>query len=152
MKDLIETASDILWINEAFDRPYKWKKKSNSSDIVKYTFDTSDKRNFVVTMINEEYLGAWEISFVTSGSFAPTGEGDQFRIFATVIDCIKDFIKNKDPEAFMFFADAKERKGDAPSSRMKLYDRMVKRFANDIKYMVSVEEVDGEKVYQFYKL
>jgi hypothetical protein len=88
-------------------------------------------------------LQQWEIIFsrITSGrsSTELTGEGDQMRIFATVIAAIKEFIKKENPK-YMDFSAAKDdpklaaKDKTVLQSREKLYARFVKRyFAKDYK-------------------
>lgn len=56
----------------------------------------------------DEYIGPYDI----------TGTGDAFRVFATMIAIMKDFIQNQDPPMITFIATEK--------SRVKLYDRFAK--------------------------
>ena len=136
-------------ISEAFDKPYKWRKTMDSEDMLIYSFRTNNKLDYKVTIENSDVYYAWEINFVTRGSYGPTGEGDAFRILATVIDCIKDFIDSRNPDRFIFTADGSERKSDAPSSRQKLYDRMVQRFAKSIDYKLQIDTYEDDKLYKF---
>ena len=114
-------------LNEAFDQPYPWKWGDRSSQRM-WTASFAD----VVVIFSVDGAGEWEISFNRDGSQAVTGEGDQFKIFATVIDIAKDFISLKRPKVIQFTAHKEEI--ETTSSRTKLYSAMVKRFANSLGY------------------
>ena len=114
-------------LEEAFDQPYPWKWGDRSSQRM-WTASFAD----VVVIFSVDGAGEWEISFNRDGSQAVTGEGDQFKIFATVIDIAKDFINLKRPKVIQFTAHKEET--ETTSSRTKLYSAMVKRFANSLGY------------------
>ena len=114
-------------LEEAFDQPYPWKWGDRSSQRM-WTASFAD----VVVIFSVDGAGEWEISFNRDGSQAVTGEGDQFKIFATVIDIAKDFISLKRPKVIQFTAHKEET--ETTSSRTKLYSAMVKRFANSLGY------------------
>ena len=93
------------------------------------------------------------------------GEGDAFRIFATVIDVIKDFIKIypkkvKAPLKQLSFSADKpiavqpgtskflsKRAGSNPESRANLYARMVERFASSVEATASIEDTQSKTYY-----
>ena len=82
--------------------------------------------------------------FSINGNVQVTNEKDQFRIFATVIASVKDFI-NQHPgiDKYTFTADKGE--NSVVTSRSKLYDRMVKRFASSSGF-VAQTSVGQEQV------
>ena len=114
-------------LEEAFDQPYPWRWGDRSS-MRMWTASFAD----VVVIFSVDGAGEWEISFNRDGSQAVTGEGDQFKIFATVIDIAKDFISLKRPKVIQFTAHKEET--ETTSSRTKLYSAMVNRFANSLGY------------------
>ena len=114
-------------LEEAFDQPYPWRWGDRSSQRM-WTASFAD----VVVIFSVDGAGEWEISFNRDGSQAVTGEGDQFKIFATVIDIAKDFISLKRPKVIQFTAHKEET--ETTSSRTKLYSAMVNRFANSLGY------------------
>lgn len=63
----------------------------------------------------------WVFDFVRDGDFDLTGTGDSVRIFSTIIEIIKHFVKVRTPAAFVFGAS----KGE--DSRVSLYSRLAKR-------------------------
>ena len=87
-----------------------------------------------------------------------TGEGDAMRIFATVINIIRDFTKSEKPQEMSFSAVKPEwfeiEMGDKPnvkSSREKLYKRMVKRFAPSMGYNYEVDSRKGATDYRLVR-
>ena len=126
----IHTESQPANISESFDQPYPWDwtHRSNYSWRAKF-------KDVEVTINQELHNGIpdWEIEFTRNGSINVTGEGDQFKIFATVIDVIREFIQRVNPERVTFSAE-KEDLNTKSTSRAKLYSRMVRTFANQLGY------------------
>ena len=114
-------------VTEAFDQPYPWKWGDRSSQRM-WTASFAD----VVVIFSVDGAGEWEVSFSRNNKQSVTGEGDQFKIFATVIDIAKDFINLKRPKVIQFTAHKEET--ETASSRTKLYSAMVKRFASSLGY------------------
>ena len=114
-------------VTEAFDQPYPWRWGDRSSQRM-WTASFAD----VVVIFSVNGAGEWEVSFARNNKQSVTGEGDQFKIFATVIDIAKDFINLKRPKVIQFTAHKEET--ETASSRTKLYSAMVKRFANSLGY------------------
>lgn len=115
-------------VTEAFDQPYPWKWGDHDIRQRMWTASFAD----VVVIFSVDGAGEWGMSFNRDGSQAVTGEGDQFKIFATVIDIAKDFISLMRPKVIQFTAHKEET--ETTSSRTKLYSAMVKRFANSLGY------------------
>jgi hypothetical protein len=153
MKPLEETVAEIL--QEAFDKPYKWSPYSVQDDHIILRFKTSDNRTIDISfrggIIDTE---RWTIDFEDDYGFDASDEGDAFRIFATVIDAIKWFIKEKDPKEFWFAAEKPDTVVQAwtnRSSREKLYDRMAKKFSSKINYKLSISKQNTGTEYYFEK-
>lgn len=110
------------------DRDYKGKAKlKDGSELVVY----ADRERVGVANGDEKY--SWDITFKRSGSVDVTGEGDQMKVFATVIDAVQQFIKKQDPEEFSFTADKASYGAEIADpkkmqSREKLYGRLVKKY------------------------
>lgn len=115
-------------LTEAFDTvyPWKWTAKTDWSWVAKF-------KDVVVTAHIDPTETAWDIKFTRKGNMNISGEGDQFGIFATVLDIIKDFVSNMNPNVVQFSAE-KEDTGTKSVSRPKLYSRMVRTFANKLGY------------------
>lgn len=134
-------------INELFDKPARWQLTRDSRGAVDYQSNVNGKDLAVVFDIIAP--GTWEVIFAVDSEIAITGEGDgdEMRVFSTVLDIISDFIKNKDPEKLFFTA---EKSPDSSSSRIRLYNRLVKRFASSRGYKLKDKDDVGSKV--FYTL
>lgn len=115
-------------LNEVFDQPYPWTWTMSGKNRGLWIAEFND----VEVAINLLNAGLWEMSFERNGSQAVTGEGDQFKIFSTVIDIAKDFVRQMQPERFNF--SAHKDPDEATSSRPKLYSAMIKRFASGLGY------------------
>ena len=79
-----------------------------------------------------------DINFAINDRIGVTGEGDAFRIFATVMAMIKEFISWDVDELIgevMFSAE----KTESPS-RSSLYKRMVRKYAKDIGFKAHVSD------------
>jgi|TARA_R110001606_G_scaffold44941_3_gene117207 hypothetical protein len=121
------------YIEEAFNSPYKIKMKRIYEK--QYRGKTKLKDGSELDVIATRHMSSsteffWEILFKRSGSTDVTGEGDQMKVFATVIDAIRQFIDQADPDEFFFSADKSSGESDTKEmeSREKLYSRLVKRY------------------------
>jgi hypothetical protein len=116
-------------LNEVFDQPYPWTWTLGGKNKGLWVAEFND----VDVSINLSDAGLWEMAFGRNGSQEVTGEGDQFKIFSTVIDIAKDFIKLNSPRVLKFSAE-KEDLNTKSTSRTKLYSAMVRRFASGLGY------------------
>ena len=76
-----------------------------------------------------------------------TGKGDAMRIFATVLDVVQEYVKKNKPDIIRVFA-MKQGNMDVDrgiGSRIKLYDKLVKRYAGRLGYKYDGSKVDIEK-------
>ena len=130
-------------INELFDKPARWQLTRDSRGAVDYQSNVNGKDLAVVFDIIA--TGTWEVIFSVDSEVAITGEGDgdEMKVFSTVLDIISDFIKNKDPEKLYFTAEKSPVYG---SSRIRLYNRLVKRFASSRGYRLKDKDDVGWKV------
>lgn len=125
------------YISEALNKPYPytWVKKGKK---IIATAKLEDKSTLVITFLkpndNREW---WELDFSRGGSVDNTGQGDQFRIFATVKSAVERFFQEETPEEVEFSADA-TKGGRNSKSRIDLYDRFAKGIAK--KYNMSFEK------------
>lgn len=76
--------------------------------------------------------GAVEIDFMVDESYQLTNKGDQFIVFATVVNAIKEYDERYAPKYLIF--SAKE------ANRKSLYTQMVKRLAPTIGYSIGTIE------------
>ena len=139
------------YISEAFNRHYRWR--------VDYTTRESDLDFFDYSLSMKASPIIWEYSFVTAngdkivvdikykysdrsitvgfaldenGDYIEdlTDTGDPFRIFATVIDIAKHFLKT----ASIQINKIKFSASKANTNRVELYHRFAKRFGTDAGY------------------
>lgn len=139
-------------INELFDRPARWRLVKDTGNIIKYRSSINDK-NLVVFFhrhgISDDTSSKWEVSFTVDGDFSTTGGGDEIKVFSTVLDIMKDVIETKNPEELSFTAE-KSLDSDSSNSRIRLYSRLIKRFAVSHGYQLVDKNDRGWKV--VYKL
>lgn len=138
------------FINEALNRPYQWKNiySPREREIARiddiaigtplmwtYSFATASG-DIIEADIKYEYRDrSITIGFALNDNDDYiedlTGEGDSFRVFATVIDIASHFVKNANftIKKIKFSAS----KGEGPG-RAKLYHRFAKRFGTESGY------------------
>jgi hypothetical protein len=118
-----------MLLREVFNKvlPWEWDKKNTDKNMVAY-FSMADGSEYNVEFNGAQFLNSWDVEFGRSEDSreAPkaniTGTGDQYAVFATVIDIIREFMVQVDPDKITFYAENRE------PSRVKLYDKMVKMF------------------------
>jgi hypothetical protein len=140
-KTLKELAESLLMLNEGFDKPVRWQWKNRTDSRMVATFSiSSDLPKVKYGDYDEVEYWTWDyfIEFTKHGgeqekwvmlfglinspsgdAFIRTGLGNEFKVFATVIDVLKDFLKVESPTAVMFTSDTKD--------RTRLYGMMLKR-------------------------
>jgi hypothetical protein len=158
------------YLNELFDKPYKFKKVNialKDRNVATLRADSPqgeidiDLRNFARSGKNN-----FELDFSVGNRFSITGKGDQFRIFATVIQGLKMIIdKEKDEIKTVTFSADKEYDDDTfdaafdgrPASksttnlsRSRLYNTMVKKFASKMGFSVDID--DSSESFTVYTL
>jgi len=69
-----------------------------------------------------------------------TGEGDAMRIFATVLKVVEGVVKKTEPDIILVYG-TKDTKGDV-GSRLKLYEKLVKRYAGKLGYKYEGKQFD----------
>jgi hypothetical protein len=146
------------FITEAFDQPYpiQWEEGEDGG-----TADALAKLGdgtYLSIMFTDDYygdeLGDWGIEFHRNNSQEVTGEGDAQKVFATVLEAIRQFVDSHNPNSVTFSA-SKEPEADMaqpgsnvnPESRAKLYNRLVQRYAGSMGYSAQQEEGKGKITY-----
>ena len=133
------------FINEAFDQPYKilrWEKGDygDVDAIARLPDGTFLSVMFTKGFSQETKEEAWSVEFFRNNSQEVTGEGDQQRVFATVLSAVQTFVSDRVPGAKgrykpnkIFFSASKEVKPDEDQrkamTRARLYDSLVQRYA-----------------------
>ena len=81
-------------------------------------------------------------------SYGMTGEGDEFRILATVLDIINAIIKKHVP-ALLYFSGDKD--GKEKGGRVGAYKAIIKRFAGKAGYESITKEYEDKVSFQLVK-
>ena len=139
-------SSHFITLTEAFDKPYKFTKRELFKGYIVYRFFADDNSDIDVFFKENEISddeSVWYLTFERKGEMSVTGDGDAMRIFATVIDIIKDFTKKEKPLELAFSADKPAWAIDAgkgqKGSREKLYKKLVQRYAGRMGYKYKVD-------------
>jgi ribosomal protein S18 acetylase RimI-like enzyme len=142
-KDVNDAANKVIesrQLNELFDQPYTWNWKIvPDGRQAQAVFTTHDDKPVHVGFAahNDEV----EVDFTKNFAFGATDEGDQFRIFATVMQIISDYVSKDDPKVIAFSAEKNPNTNS--NSRSNLYKRMVAKFAQKIN--MNFKAHDGEQ-------
>ncbi len=141
-------------ISEVFNQPYgfKWEHGEGTYDaLAKLSDGTPLEINF-----NTDYGDygdeEWSVEFWRNRSQDATGEGDQQRVFATVLEAIRQFIEMQDPETIRFSAAKDVEPGQKSLSRSNLYSSLVKRYARSWGYEADVSDFADTTVYVLNKI
>ena len=144
-------------VNEAFDQPYnilRWE-KGDFGDVD--AIARLDDGTFLSIMFNKGFSKdskeeAWSVEFYRNNSQEVTGEGDAQRVFATVLSAIQKFIKKVKPVNISFSASKETDSGEESVSRAKLYNRLVRRYAQDWGYNLQSHDNGSAVIYNLSKL
>ena len=138
---------DASNLEESFNQPYPVKLNKSEDGDYDALVKLSDGTNMEILFTN--YGGIWDMEFHRGGSQGVTGEGDAYRIFATMLSAVKQFIQTEKPRIVSFQATKDVDPNDAnPESRAKLYNRMVDKFANALGYNASVDDYGDTVEYE----
>lgn len=138
-------------VAEAFDQPYKSKWEKSEHGDYDALVRLPDGTNLSI-MFNNEGDDEWQVEFYRNNSQEVTGEGDAQRIFATVLNAIKKFIKKHKPWRLTFSASKDVESGQNSQSRAKLYDRLIQRYASDWGYDMYHEDHGDQVTYELTRL
>lgn len=158
MPDFNELFEEKFQLDELFDKPSSFRKTTDNHDKVIYDSSIGDKKLIIYFNKWNSKIDKWEMFFSVDGKVGVTGDGDEYQIFATVLAAIENFIKAKKPEILTFTSENKQGLGQGSdetsirkSSRTKLYERMIKRFAKGAGYSFStgIKSHRGRKMTEF---
>ena len=113
-----ESVNDEHTLTELFDRPYNARLYNSSKDMLIYEFTTDKGEEYRVYFDTSPDRKVVNVSFFNDARAEITNTGDEFRVFATVINLLDQYIKQHEPKTILFSAYA-----DDPS-RIKLYKKM----------------------------
>ena len=119
-----------MLINELFDNPAEWVLDTSDRRSSNFTF-TIDEVNYDVDITRNpasyEDVGLYSVNFsvVDPGgatNFDLTNTGNQYEVFATVKDIVKDFASKNNMNALFFSSSAND------TSRISLYTKLLPLF------------------------
>jgi hypothetical protein len=144
-------------INESFDKPYellRWE-KGDYGDVD--AIARLDDGTFLSIMFNKGYSKdtkeeTWSVEFWRNNSQEVTGEGDQQRVFATVLSAIQTFIKKYTPNKIIFAANKVDDTGNDTQSRANLYDKLVQRYAKSWGFKSFRADTGNKVIYELSRI
>ena len=144
-------------INESFDKPYellRWE-KGDYGDVD--AIARLDDGTFLSIMFNKGYSKdtkeeTWSVEFWRNNSQEVTGEGDQQRVFATVLRAIQTFIKKYTPNKIIFAANKVDDTGNDTQSRANLYDKLVQRYAKSWGFKSFRADTGNKVIYELSRI
>ena len=165
------------YLNEVFDKPYRFegpKEYPVYGRYSKYIYNFKAGRDDMRVEINSEDDEV-DLFFTRNGGTGTTGDGDQYRIFATVMEVLADFVKRFNPkiatfsaelvdgryqtsvgDTHFYFADPDDpiNKMRVKNSRFRLYKKMIKRYTKKMGYKseVRIEDDPQEGEFAHFKL
>jgi len=145
------------FITEAFDKPYellRWE-KGDFGDVD--AIARLDDGTFLSIMFNKGFSKdskeeAWSVEFYRNNSQEVTGEGDQQRVFATVLSAIQTFIKKYTPNRITFSASKEVEQGQNAQSRARLYDSLVQRYARAWGFRAFRADTGNKVIYELSRI
>lgn len=139
------------FITEAFTDPYPVELEPIGDQRYQADVVLNDGTNlqiaFELNNDDPDYGQNWGVEFFRDDEQKRTGQKDAYKIFATVMDAIKQFIQIKDPQIISFSAD-KNYEGE---SRFKLYKRMVEKFAGQLGYTPKIDDRGHYAAFTLFK-
>ena len=155
-------------LKESLDQPYKilrWE-KGDYGDVD--AIARLDDGTFLSIMFNKGFKQetkeeAWSVEFFRNNSQEKTGEGDQQRVFATVLSAIQTFISDRVPGAKgrykpnkIYFSASKEVKPDEDQrkamTRARLYDSLVQRYARALGFRAFRADTGKQVMYELSRI
>lgn len=145
---ILKRQSTDTQTTEALDQPYPFRWSVKNDDLWYGHAKEDDFYNQIGIEIKDSTnSGRWTIRFNVGDKMDKTGEGDQFKIFATVKAAVQEWwkwaSKNAQVNQITFSAEK-----IVDSSRSKLYQRFAQQFARAIGY--EMEVVSGRATDIFY--
>ena len=122
-------------ITEALDNPYSYK-WVDQEDYEWYAVAPLPGGLDLRIRFEKNRDNIWEIEFLVGRTLRATGDGDQYRIFATVVKAVTEWAKwllsSKQPVRAIRFSAIKDDEQD--TSRARLYNRFAKQLASGIGF------------------
>jgi len=139
------------FIIESFDQPYPYSWTQQTVGAWRGRFKTTDGYGDINVEASDVTSKSYTVEFSVMDAFDVTGTGDQFKIFATIISMLKDFINAVQPNKLHFSANKGDPDDEAarPGSRAKLYTRMCQKLATSAGYELKVSNFNGDEITMF---
>jgi hypothetical protein len=134
-------------VTEAFDQPYniRWS-KGDHGDYDAYA-ELDDDSSLEIAFLDQQH-NSWMVDFFRDNSTEITGDGDAYRVLATVLTAIREFIVKQQPAKLNFSA---EKNDDPTGSRASLYDRMIQRYITGTGYNLTRQNYPDGATYTLTK-
>lgn len=153
--DIYLTMEDTEQLDEVLKSPAKWKvtKSHPSYFVAEFVLPAlpgaelaGDEIPFRFTATDPWDNNEWNVSFSAghTGRIEMLKTANPFKVFATIADILKYFVKKYNPISFAWAAFAEK-------SRQKLYDRFAKVIKKASNYKPNIVNLEGDKVYLFTK-
>lgn len=132
---------------EVFDTKFEWGEfeKARGDYTVLFKDSAGDEINVQFLNQHRPRQEWYEVEFSRAGDFGITGGGDAPKIFSTVIEITKSFMEKFSPDVVSFSAKSTE------SSRVKFYDRFVKKIVVNGYKLETVDDGGRFKEYRLAK-
>jgi hypothetical protein len=142
---------NINEVGEGNSRMYGWVQTNPTDDTgyTKYTFRTKKGTEYKVDMLQDDIV--LEIAFITKDGFNLTNKNEVYPVMATVVDIIKEHIKQNPEISIISFNPIKKNNND--NSRERLYlayidkllpnSKIVKSDSNEILIKLNEDNLKG---------
>jgi hypothetical protein len=134
-------------LSEAFNQPYsiRWS-VGDHGDYDAYS--QLDDGTVLEIMFSDQGDNSWMVDFFRDNSAEITGGGDAYKVLATVLTSIRQFIGLQNPNKINFTA---EKNDDPKGNRARLYDRMIQRYIGNSGYTINRENHPGGATYNLIR-
>lgn len=144
-------------VGEATSRPYDWESYMDEEDYKGYSFETDSGLNYELEIAVSEGDEERDSAVVTFGIVEEDGsdyftdydkvptKGELYKVMATVVSILKDFIKKNKQVKYIYFNTNKLGKDldKEQSSRLNLYRRYIQTHLPNAK--INTKVIDGEE-------
>jgi hypothetical protein len=142
---------------EALDRPYYLHWEYSTDGDVSAVAELPANEGHIHILFephrdNKDGSVAWGVEFWRNDSQDITGEGDEFRVFATVLQAVSEFVAKYKPMNLSFQATKKVDQGQKSLSRANLYDKLVQRYARASGYRAFRADAGNNVHYELVKI
>ena len=147
-----EAGGDGNGLEESLNQPYNlidWDQKDFGEPITTWAA-LPDGTYLEIEFVQEDpRYDDWTVIFHRDDTTDLTGQGDEYRIFATVLFAIRKFVIDKNPDEISFSAFKNK---DETGSRQSLYTALAKRYATSLGYTFSSKEDAYHQHFIFRKI